>query len=309
MLFGIIKDRRLALASLLGLVGLLALAAGCNESSSAVDSKAAPPKLALAAADKDATATADKDAAQSDVDLKAIQKEFNASLEAWDAGKPFDFKPVVEGLRKSLAGGLDEQNYSTARMDARILEMTGSYDQARQVYAAMDAAGAKDSETEMAARVREIAKMGLTRLDWIGKAPKIEGAIFGGEKFDWSKYKGKIVLLDFWATWCGPCVRELPNVKADYEKYHDRGFDVVGISLDEKDEDLADFLQKEKLAWPTLLETDPAKREFNLPLAKQFGVDSIPATFLIDRSGKVAAISVRGEELGKQIEKLLAEKK
>jgi peroxiredoxin len=151
--------------------------------------------------------------------------------------------------------------------------------------------------------------MGLTRLDWIGKAPKIEGAIFGGEKFDWSKYKGKIVLLDFWATWCGPCVRELPNVKADYEKYHDRGFDVVGISLDEKDEDLADFLQKEKLAWPTLLETDPAKREFNLPLAKQFGVDSIPATFLIDRSGKVAAISVRGEELGKQIEKLLAEKK
>jgi hypothetical protein len=182
MLFGIIKDCRLALASLFGLVGLLALAAGCNESSSAVDSKAAPPKLALAAADKDATATADKDAAQSDVDLKAIQKEFNASLEAWDAGKPFDFKPVVEGLRKSLAGGLDEQNYSTARMDARILEMTGSYDQARQVYAAMDAAGAKDSETEMAARVREIAKMGLTRLDWIGKAPKIEGAIFGGEK-------------------------------------------------------------------------------------------------------------------------------
>ena len=243
------------------------------------------------------------------MDLKALQKEFNANLEAWDADKPFDFRPVVEGLRKSLAGGLGEQNYSMARTAGRILELIGSYDQARQLYTALDAAAAKAGELEMAARVREIAAMGLTRLDWIGRAPKIEGAIFGGEKFDWSKYKGKIVLLDFWATWCGPCVAELPNVKANYEKFHDRGFDVVGISLDDDPKALSDFLQKEKLAWSTLLETDPSRSGFDGPLVKQFGVDSIPATFLVDRSGKVASISVRGEALGKQIEKLLAEKK
>src|SRR5262249_50279634 len=154
---------------------------------------------------------------------------------------------------------------------------------------------------------REVAKMGLTRLDWLGKAPKIEGTILGGEKFDWSKYKGKVVLLDFWATWWGPCLRGVPNVKADHERFYDCGVDVVGISLDDDSRALTDFLQKEKLAWPTLLEADSSKRGFDAPLAKKFGVDGIPATFLLDRSGKVAAISVRGDELGKQIEKLLAE--
>ena len=313
MLFGITKNR--PLGSLLGL-GLLALAAGCNESTSAGDSKAAPPTLALAASDatpaareKQAVAEPTQAAMDSEVDMKALQKEFEANLEAWDADKPFDFKPVADGLRKSLAGGLDVQNYSITRSAARILEMVGAYDQARQLYTALDAAGAKASETDLAAAARDVAKTGLTRLDWIGKAPKIEGAVFGGEKFDWSKYKGKVVLLDFWATWCGPCLRELPNVKANYEKYHDRGFDVVGISLDDDNQVLADFLQKERLAWPTLLEPDSSKRGFDAPLAKKFGVDAIPATFLLDRSGKVTAISVRGDELGKQIEKLLAQKK
>src|SRR5262249_8901074 len=158
----------------------LAVTAGCTESSSAGDTKSAPPKLSLAAgsapqstSEKETTATAAKEAAQSEVDLKAIQKDFNANLEAWDADKPFEFKPVAEGLRKSLAGGLDEQNYSMTRMLARILEITGSYDQARQLYAALDAAGTKAGETDMGASAREIAKMGLTRLDWLGKAPKI----------------------------------------------------------------------------------------------------------------------------------------
>jgi len=316
MNFGITKNRPLVLASLFGLAGVVLAVAGCGESSNAGDSKTAPPTLALAAQDttpaageKKATATTEHAAAESDVDMKALQKEFESNLEAWDAGKPFDFKSVTDGLRKSLGAGLDVQNYSITRTAARILEMVGSYDQARQLYKALDAAGAKAGETDMASSARDVAKSGLTRLDWLGKAPKIEGAIFGGEKFDWSKYKGKVVLLDFWATWCGPCLRELPNVKANFEKYHDRGFDVVGISLDDDSKALADFLQKEKLAWPTLFEPDSEKRGFDVPLVKTFGVDGIPATFLLDRSGKVAAISVRGEELGKQIEKLLAEKK
>ncbi len=241
----------------------------------------------------------------------ALVKEVRANYSAWDQGKPFDFKPAAKRIVGWLDQGLDQRSCQLGTEVARICESTGSYEPAKQLYAALVKAAAKSDNQRLAMPAREIGSAGLTRLDLLGSKPKIEGTVFGADaKLDWAQYRGKIVLLDFWATWCGPCMQELPNVKRVYEKYHNDGFEVVGITLDDDKDRLAQFLDRERLPWPTLFEDDPEKHGFEgVPLVKTFGIDGIPATYLFDRNGKIVSISARGEDLEAQVKKLLAEKK
>jgi thiol-disulfide isomerase/thioredoxin len=116
--------------------------------------------------------------------------------------------------------------------------------------------------------------------------------------------KGKVVLVDFWATWCGPCVAELPNVIAAYQKYHDRGFEIVGVSLDKDRAALDAFIAEHKMTWPQYFDG----RGWENKLAQAYGIHSIPATFLLDGEGKIIAKGLRGEALGAKIGELLGVK-
>lgn len=140
-----------------------------------------------------------------------------------------------------------------------------------------------------------------------GSEFQLEGTLFEGGEIDWQSYRGKVVLIDFWATWCAPCVAELPNVQANYAKYHDRGFDVVGISLDRDRKQLQKFLDRESLPWKQLFdpraEKDP---RWQHPMVTKYAITQIPSAFLIDRTGKVVSVEARGEELVRQL-KLLFE--
>lgn len=111
-----------------------------------------------------------------------------------------------------------------------------------------------------------------------------------GTKVDLSAMKDKVVLVDFWATWCGPCVGEIPNVKAVYDKYHGSGFEVIGISLDNDKSALKKFVKKNALPWPQSCSGDG----WDDDLAKKYGISSIPAMFLIGKDGKVAEVNLRG---------------
>ena len=114
-------------------------------------------------------------------------------------------------------------------------------------------------------------------------------------------FKGKIVLVDFWATWCGPCVRELPNVLAAYEKFHSKGFEIIGISLDKNKELLTAFTKEHGMTWVQYFDGLVWENK----LVQQYDIHSIPATFLLDGDGIIIAKRLRGPALDKKLTKLL----
>lgn len=138
------------------------------------------------------------------------------------------------------------------------------------------------------------------RLSLPGKPMEIRGRLLDGTPFDPASLAGKVVLVDFWATWCGPCVAEIPNVLEQYRKYRDKGFEVVGISLDEDREALAAFVAEKKVPWPIILD---AAADGPQRMAAHYGITGIPQLILIGRDGRVITLEARG----KQLEERLAE--
>ena len=142
-------------------------------------------------------------------------------------------------------------------------------------------------------QLQEAAKKIQQTLVVGAKFPDFEAKDLDGKPLSVSNYKGKILLVDFWATWCGPCVFELPNVLKAYEKYHDKGFEIVGISLDDSEPKLRSFLKDKNMTWSQYFDGARWKNK----LAQKYGVQGIPATFLLDGDGKIIGRDLRGEKL------------
>ncbi len=113
--------------------------------------------------------------------------------------------------------------------------------------------------------------------------------------------KSRVVLIDFWATWCGPCMAELPNVIKAYDKYHAKGFAIIGVNLDDNSALVTAFLKDHPLAWPQFSDGKGWENE----LAVKYGVHRIPATYLLDAEGKILAKDLFGDELEQALAKAL----
>ena len=133
------------------------------------------------------------------------------------------------------------------------------------------------------------------------KFPDFDEKDLNGKPFNLAAYKGKVVLIDFWATWCGPCVAELPNVLDAYEKHHEAGFEIVGISLDSDREKLETFIKEKKMPWQQYFDG----KGWQSKLGGMYGVNSIPATYLLDGEGKIIAKNLRGPALEAAVAKAL----
>ena len=143
-----------------------------------------------------------------------------------------------------------------------------------------------------------------SRLEMIGKpAPDFSTKDMDGNPISLKDYHGKVVLLDFWSTTCGPCIGEMPNVKKVYDAYKDIGFDVIGISLDTDEAELNKFLKVCNLPWRQIFTGEG----WETPIRKQYKVKGIPSPWLIDRAGKVISYQARGAALKKLVAEAVKE--
>lgn len=122
-----------------------------------------------------------------------------------------------------------------------------------------------------------------------------------GNPLSVSKYEDKVVLVQFWATWCVPCVAELPIINKAYSKHHSNGFEVIGISLDQDEQKLKGFLKAKAIPWAQYFDG----QGWHNRLAVKYGIDTVPATFLLDRQGKIIGQDLCGEALEEALTKAL----
>ncbi len=134
-------------------------------------------------------------------------------------------------------------------------------------------------------------------------APDLVGQTPDGGSLALSQLKGKYVLIDFWASWCGPCRRENPNVVANYKKYKDKGFEIFGVSLDKNADAWKKAIQDDGLTWQHISDL----KGWSSDHARLYSVSSIPQTVLIDKEGKIVQRNLRGEQLTAKLQELLGE--
>ncbi len=135
------------------------------------------------------------------------------------------------------------------------------------------------------------------------KAPDFEVRALNGDVLSLQKYRGKVILLDFWATWCRPCLVEMPNVKRVYRRYKDQNFQIIGISLDTNRSSLRSYLRRANIPWPQFFD----RAGWENSVARKYGINGIPYTYLIDGQGFIRKENLRGRALEAAVGELIEE--
>jgi thiol-disulfide isomerase/thioredoxin len=235
--------------------------------------------------------------------------------------------PAASRLRQEMARARSMDKAGLKDLAERVLAHMQEYGADASAYSMVSAlgrtmgyAGANEAGAVFYERAGEMLKTSDNPAV-AARAPKLVGAarmlrlpgkeieVFGktpdGSEFNWASYRGKVVLVDFWASWCGPCIGELPNMKANLERYGDKGFEIVGINLDSKREAFEKCIEDKEITWTNLLADADGEGGWDHPMATYYGISAIPTAILVDQEGKVVSLRARGRELDQKLAELL----
>jgi peroxiredoxin len=202
------------------------------------------------------------------------------------------YKDLMQGL-----GKVDQEEFAVSFTEtlATAAIAAGEFTSARQVYQTLQA---RFPESQS---LQDKTSKELNRLEKVGRpAPMFEAQDLTGKTMSREALRGRFILVDFWATWCAPCIAELPRLQDAYRKYHGSGLEILSVSLDETRAAVVDFVKVRKLPW---LQVHNATG--GADLVEAFGVSSIPASYLIDREGTIIHLDPRGPALETILAKLL----
>jgi peroxiredoxin len=265
----------------------------------------------------------------------ALSIQSGRATEATEAAAKADLQPVIMKIQEMLKAGKDKESDLAANIK-ELDTLTAKY-KATDKESAAEIALLKaqvysqvlDNDSKAIEVINQVKKdfagtraaaQGdgmVAQMKAMEESKKIQRSLTPGSQFpDFSekdlagnplsvaRFKGKVVLVDFWATWCGPCVHELPNVLEVYNKHHAQGFEIIGVSLDADKGKLQGFIKARNMPWPQFFDG----KAWSNKLAVKYGIHSIPATYLLDREGKIIDRDLRGEELEAAVTKALASK-
>lgn len=163
----------------------------------------------------------------------------------------------------------------------------------------------RDSSDESVQRYADRMLGTARRLRLPGNEIEVSGTLGDGSELNWEDYRGKVVLVDFWASWCGPCLAELPNMKKNIEQYGDKGFVILGINMDSTRAAFEKAVKQHDISWQNIFVEESGATGWDAPMATRYGISGIPTAILVDQEGKVVSLRARGAELDRRLEALL----
>lgn len=215
------------------------------------------------------------------------------------------FQPPYETIMNSYHKKLAEKISKNTTMYASLVWIQGlDPEKYTGLYKSLDEGLIKKYPTDKMVRsMHDLISKELATM--VGQqAPEIKMATPEGGELALSSFKGKIVLIDFWASWCGPCRKDMPSVVKLYDQYKSKGLEIFGVSLDQDKARWIEAIEKDKITWPQVSDL----QYWNSEAAKLYAVQGIPYTVLLDKEGKILAKGLRGPELEKAIENVMAGK-
>lgn len=218
---------------------------------------------------------------------------FAQAQEAKTTGIELELAQEFEAFAKEYAG--TEEAIIALIQAGMLARLAGDYDRAEALLERADKL--TDDPSHQAEIQRELMTM---KIRPGMPAPNFQVSTVDGTTLRPSDLRGTVFLLDFWATWCAPCIAELPNVKKVYEEYHPQGFEIVSISLDEDEEYFEQFIEKQGMDW---IHVYNAAQSDDQDLAERYGIVAIPRMILVDEEGTIIEASLRGHELNEAVEK------